>query len=122
MSKSEVAKPLYTDRVCSVILSKYPVEKGHLLVVSKAHYTDMLSAPDGVLAHMFKVTKRFGKITKERTKCVGIDIGVNIGIGSVQHLHIHILPRHSTRMIHFAPGKSEIRKKEANELRRLLKL
>jgi len=123
MPESEVARSIYEDRVCRVIISRYPVEKGHLLVLSKSHYKDMLAAPDSVITHMFKVAKRFGKRTKRGLGCMGMDIGANIGgSGSISHFHIHILPRYSSRMIHFAPGKNEIRQSEVNEIRRLLKL
>ena len=124
MPDREIRRMIYKDRVCSVILSRYPVEKGHLLVVSKKHYFDMLATPDPVIAHMFKVAKRFGKLTKGRMKSMGMDIGVNIGgSGSIHHFHIHILPRYSTRMLHFAhAGKDPILEKEIREVRQLLKM
>jgi len=123
MPESELSRTLYEDRVCRVIISRYPVEKGHLLVVSKSHYVDTFSAPDNVIIHMFKVAKRFGRRTERKLRCKGMDIGVNIGIaGSIHHFHIHIMPRYSNKMIHFAPGKSEIRQAEIKELKHLLKL
>jgi histidine triad (HIT) family protein len=123
MPQSEISRVIYEDGVCRVLISRYPVEKGHLLVVSKAHYSDIFEAPDPVIGRMFSVAKRFGRIVERRLGCMGMDIGVNAGsVGSIQHLHIHILPRYSMRMLHFAPGKNEIRQKEVNEIRRLLKL
>jgi histidine triad (HIT) family protein len=123
MPDSEIRRRVYEDRVCSVIINRYPVEKGHLLVISKAHYADMLSTPDSVITHMFRVAKRFGRVTKNKLKCMGMDIGVNIGgAGSIHHFHIHILPRYSNRLLHFGPGKDEIQEKEIREVRQLLKL
>ena len=126
MPESEVARRIYQDRVCNVILNRYPVEKGHILVISKRHYPDMLSAPDSVVSHMFRIAKRFGKIDKVKMKSMGMDIGVNVGgSGSIRHFHIHILPRYSNRMLHFASVKTrrnEIRRDEVRELARLLKL
>jgi histidine triad (HIT) family protein len=123
MPKSEIERSVYEDRVCRVIISRYPVEKGHLLMISKRHYANMLSAPDEVITHMFKVAKRFGKMTKRRLGCTGMDVGVNIGgAGSIHHFHIHIVPRHSNRMLHFAPSKNEIHQAEVKEIKRLLKL
>jgi len=123
MPESEVSRTLYEDRMCRVIISRYPVEKGHLLVVSKSHYADMLSAPDNVITHMFIVAKRFGRRTKRRLKCKGMDIGANIGIvGSIPHFHIHIMPRYSNKVLHFAPGKNKIQQAEIKELKHLLEL
>jgi len=123
MPESETSRSLYEDRICHVILSRYPVEKGHLLIISKLHYANMLSAPDNVIVHMFIVAKRFGKRTKKRLKCKGMDIGVNVGVaGSIPHFHIHILPRYSKKILHFAPGKNEIQQAEIRELKHLLNL
>lgn len=123
MPKSEISRSIYEDKVCRVILSRYPVERGHLLVVSKKHYADIFSTPDSAVTHMFKVAKRFGKITKTKMKCRGLDIGVNVGINSsVHHFHIHILPRYSNRIHSFRPGKNEIHRAEVNEIKRLLKM
>jgi histidine triad (HIT) family protein len=123
MPPSEIARVLYEDRVCRVLISRYPVEKGHLLVVSKAHYDFMLDAPDPVIAKMFGVAKRYAKISFKKFKCKGMDIGANIGIASsIHHFHIHIMPRYSNRILHFAVGKDEIRQKEVKEIMHLLKL
>jgi histidine triad (HIT) family protein len=123
MPEVERSRVLYEDRICRVMLSRYPVEKGHLLVVSKAHYASMLDAPDPVVGRMFNVAKRFGKITMKKLRCKGMDIGVNIGCaGSIPHFHIHILPRYSKRIIHFATGKNEIQRKEIREVMHLIGL
>lgn len=123
MPKSEILRSVYEDRVCRIILSRYPVERGHLLIISKKHYADILSAPDSVITHTFKLAKRFGKITRTKMKCRGLDIGVNVGAnGSIRHFHIHILPRYSKRLLHFAPGKNEIHRAEVNEIKHLLKM
>ena len=124
MPQGEVSRMIYADRVCSVLINKLPVERGHLLVVSKRHYKDMLSAPDATISHMFRVARKFGRLEMRKLKCFGMDIGVNIGgVSSVHHFHIHVLPRYSSRLLHFAyPGRNEIRKKEIKELRQLLSI
>ncbi|MDE1868689.1 MAG: HIT family protein [Candidatus Micrarchaeota archaeon] len=121
MPQKELARTIYDDKVCRIILSKYPVEKGHLLVISKGHYKDMLSTPDPIVSHMFNTAKRFGSKSKRKLKCMGMDIGVNIGgAGTVPHLHIHVIPRYSNRRKpHFAPGKHVIKDSEVDEVRRL---
>jgi histidine triad (HIT) family protein len=124
MPAGEVFRTVYRDAVCSVLINRLPVEKGHLLVVSKKHYSDMLSAPDPVVAHMFRVAKRFGRLEMRKLECFGMDIGANIGgMSSVHHFHVHVLPRYSSRLIHFAyPVRDEIRAKEMMELKQLLKI
>lgn len=128
LPETEAERVIYEDGVCRVMLNKWPVERGHLMVVSRRHYSDLLSTPDATIAHMFAVAKRFARRTKKKLGCMGMDIGVNVGgSGSIRHFHIHILPRYSTRVLHFAAARkktkrNEIRRKEALELIQLLSM
>lgn len=123
MPEHEITRVVYEDRICRVLISRYPVERGHLIVVSKRHYDSIMDVPDPLLGKMFSVAKRYGKITWRKFRCKGMDIGVNVGIASsIHHFHIHIMPRYSTRLLHFATGKNEISQKEAKEIMHLLKL
>lgn len=96
----------------SIIEDKYPVNKGHLLIVSKRHIAtaDELTANEwyelqSVLATAKKLINDeeiqkdiFGKIiTTEDTYPDGFNIGINEGEAAgqtVNHLHIHVIPRY----------------------------
>jgi diadenosine tetraphosphate (Ap4A) HIT family hydrolase len=96
----------------AIIEDKYPVNKGHLLIVPKRHIatTDELTANEwyelqSVLAAAKKLINDeeiqkdiFGKIiTTEDTYPDGFNIGINEGEAAgqtINHLHIHVIPRY----------------------------
>ena len=121
----ESAGIIYQDSTCLVILDKFPITRGHMLVISKEHYNDILAAPDDVAMHMFLITKKFSKRAIERLGAAGINIGSNIGAPAGQliwHAHIHIIPRYPNMKRNFDFGRhGEIAKEDIAELVKLLK-
>ncbi len=116
---------IYQNKECFVVLDKYPIEKGHLLVISNEHYKDMLEAPDDVVESMFAVSKEFALRLEERLGAKGINIGTNIGEEAgqkIMHFHIHVIPRYPGRERSFDFGHNrEIDAKTQNELSSKLK-
>ena len=98
MQRSADTKILFSDGLCYVILDKYPETRGHMLVISKIHFADMLSAEDATVAKMFSVAGRAAVISKKVLGAGGINIGTNVGAIAGQHImhfHIHVIPRYS---------------------------
>ncbi|MGC8669705.1 MAG: HIT family protein [Candidatus Micrarchaeia archaeon] len=88
---------IYQNKECFVVLDKYPIEKGHLLVISNEHYKDMLEAPKNVVESMSVVSKEFASKLKVKLGAEGINIGTNIGKEAgqkIMHFHIHVIPRY----------------------------
>ncbi|MEM0150080.1 MAG: HIT family protein [Candidatus Micrarchaeaceae archaeon] len=122
----ENSKILYKDSTCFVVLDKYPIEEGHLLVISNKHYENMLDAPDATVSNMFVVAKMFGQKLKEAFGANSINIGTNIGrlAGQrVMHFHIHVIPRYEGKGRSFSFGHNkELSAEEEQELMAKLKL
>ncbi len=86
---------VYEDDRTLVILDKYPASRGHLLVVTKEHYTSIMDAPLELAAHAFAVATRFGKVWGE-LGAPGVNIVTNAGREAGQvvfHFHVHVIPR-----------------------------
>ena len=85
---------VYEDKGCFAILNEYPASKGHVLVVSKKHYADMLSADDKSLDCCFEAAKKIAKRMRARLKPGrGIKLIVNMdGAEELRHMHIHVMP------------------------------
>lgn len=85
------------NKLAFVIYDKYPVNKGHVLVISKRHFASYFDAtPDEVTA-LNELIIQVKKILDE-LKPDGYNIGINIGEAAGQtifHLHIHVIPRYS---------------------------
>lgn len=116
---------LYRDDKCYVLTDQYPASYGHMLVISNEHYENALAAPDSVVADIFLVARRFGRLALERLGASGVNIDTNIGRSAgqaVMHMHIHVVPRYEK----MPNGKkydahTEITKEEREELLAKLK-
>lgn len=86
---------LYEDSRCIAVLDRFPVSRGHALVISKEHAQDLTFVTDETLAQMALVVKKIAKRIDEKLKPDGIKIVSNIrepaGQG-IMHLHIHVIP------------------------------
>ncbi|EQD51121.1 histidine triad (HIT) protein [mine drainage metagenome] len=93
--KSNSEKVIYESERCYVIPSKYPVSKGHLLVLPKEHYVDLSDTPGGVLGEMMLIAREFDRITESIFNAVGVGNIMNNGAAADQkifHAHMHVIP------------------------------
>ncbi len=89
---------LYEDDKVMAFLDIAPVNKGHSLIISKDHFTDIHETPEDVIADMMKIAKKISKGIKEGVGADGINIHMNNEKASGQvifHAHIHVIPRHN---------------------------
>ena len=80
------------------LYEKYPVNRGHVLVVPKRHVETYFEA---TLKEMDAITRLIievkGKLDQQFHPD-GYNIGVNVGAAAGQtifHLHVHVIPRYS---------------------------
>lgn len=89
---------VYEDDICISILDISQVTKGHTLVIPKTPYRNIFDIDSEVLAHLIKVVKKIAISMKSALNVEAVNIVNNSGPLSgqtVDHFHIHILPRHS---------------------------
>ena len=87
---------LHEDELCFAILDIKPVNKGHLLLITKEPYPDLQSCPDEVLAQLMKLAKQADATLRRQLGCDATNLIINNGKESgqeVPHLHLHIIPR-----------------------------
>lgn len=127
MSKISKEGIVYEDSKCYVVLDKYPVTKGHLLVIPKRHYKDMLEAPKDVIDEAYEVAKMAATKLREKLTADGMNITTNVGKEAGQlilHFHIHVIPRYRSGHQHaeFKYDHNHMITKELEaELQQLLK-
>lgn len=124
LSKSK--EVLYSDDVCYVVLDRYPISKGHALVVTNEHFADITYADDDTVAHIAVVANKFAKLSKERLHADGVNIGTNIGRAAgqaIMHAHMHVIPRYKGQGRNFNYGRNgEIKQDEKEELKSIFVL
>ena len=116
---------IYEDDTCISFLDISQLTKGHLLVVSKNHYSNFLEIDPEVLSHIVKVGQKIAKeFIKINPSIKGFNIINNcneISGQSVMHFHLHIIPRYEKDEFGFIENKKEVSKKEMEEITELLK-
>ena len=85
------------NELAFAIYDKYPVSKGHVLVIPKRHYASYFDATPEEVTAINELIIQIKEILDE-LKPDGYNIGINVGEAAGQtvfHLHIHVIPRYS---------------------------
>lgn len=93
---------VYEDDMVFAFLDINPLSRGHVLVLSKEHYENILEVPEDTYAHMAKMTKKISDKVQEVYKPEGILINQNNGKRAgqqIMHIHIHVKPIYKDTMV-----------------------
>lgn len=88
---------LHSDERAFVMLNKFPYNNGHLLVIPRAHVSDLngLSADDyrAVTDLLRATTQALGAALGPHGFNIGMNLGRVAGAGIDAHCHWHVVPR-----------------------------
>jgi diadenosine tetraphosphate (Ap4A) HIT family hydrolase len=106
------------------IYDKFPVSKGHALVISKRLIATWFDASDAEQAAMMSLVGEVRRSLDERLhpKPDGYNVGFNSGIAAgqtVPHVHVHVIPRYHGDVTDPTGGIRHVIPGKANYLRRL---
>lgn len=76
---------------------KFPVSKGHTLIVPKRHVANYFDLSTREQRALWLLVNRCKKILEKQYSIDGFNIGINVGEAagqSIFHVHIHIIPRY----------------------------
>jgi histidine triad (HIT) family protein len=91
--------PIYEDEETIAFLDIRPVNKGHVVLISKKHFEDLFETPDEVLTKLIISTKKIGKAIK---KALNPDrVVVAVWGEDVSHTHIHLIPKNKDDSLRF---------------------
>lgn len=83
-----------------VVMNIYPYNTGHLQVIPLRHVTTIEELTDEETKEMFVLVKKSVKLLKKVLDPIGFNIGLNQGGtasgASIEHLHVHVVPRFRT--------------------------
>lgn len=90
------SKTVYEDDILKVIMNINPSTDGHLLVLPKEHYVNIMDIKEDIVNHSLKVIKdTLYPLLKERLNCQGLTLAENNELGQeIKHFHIHLIPRY----------------------------
>ncbi len=101
---------IYEDDIIKVIMNINPDTNGHLLVLPKKHYENILDIDEDIIIHSIKIvrTKLYKKLKKD-LKCKGLTLAQNNELGQeIKHYHIHLIPRYENDNADFKYNKTNI--------------
>ena len=98
------SKKVYEDDRIIAILDVNPANPGHILLLTKEHYSIMPQIPDEEVAHVFMVAKALSNSMLRSIDAQGTNIIVANGIAAgqrAQHFMVHVIPRKDNDGINF---------------------
>jgi histidine triad (HIT) family protein len=79
-------------------LDKYPVTRGHVVVIPRVHAATLNELADDAVGGLFLAVKAVMRQVSDALRPVAMNVGWNHGKDAGQvvlHLHVHVLPRYS---------------------------
>lgn len=90
-------KYIFENDLSYAIYDKFPVNKGHILVIPKRHFPNYFNATPKEILAMNDIIHKVKNHLDKKNKPDGYNVGVNINEAAGQtiyHMHIHIIPRY----------------------------
>lgn len=87
---------VYEDDLIKVIMNINPNTNGHLLILPKKHFVNIMDIEPKIISHSIEVTKNtLYPLLKEKLHCEGLTLVENNELGQeIRHFHIHLIPRY----------------------------
>ena len=83
--------------LCYARWDRYPVSKGHLLVIPFRHIPDFFSMTPEEREAVLALVTECKEVIEENFSPAGYNIGFNVGVAAgqtVMHCHCHVIPRY----------------------------
>ena len=88
---------IFENTVGFVIYDKFPVNKGHCLIIPKREYADYFDSTKEEIEGLNKLLFQTKDFIKKKYNPDGFNVGINSGKQAGQtvfHMHIHLIPRY----------------------------
>ena len=89
---------VYEDDYLRAIMDASPANKGHVIILPKAHAANIFELEEAYIEKAFVLTKKIAIALKKLLNCDGVNILQNNGEAAGQtvfHFHVHVIPRYS---------------------------
>ena len=88
---------IYENKEFKVILDKFPSSVGHVLIITKKHYSNIFEIDPEEAGRLFTLAVRVSAVMKKAMGFDGVNILQNNGEEAgqtIHHFHLHIIPRY----------------------------
>lgn len=90
---------IYEDEICVAILDRYPIDRGHSLLMPRHHIEMITDMEDDQVGSLFARVPKIAKALMCGTGADSFNVGQNNGRSArqiVPHVHVHIVPRYNS--------------------------
>ena len=112
------SRKAYEDEIVIALFDINPANPGHVLLLTKEHYSIMPQIPDDEVAHVFMAAKSLSNSMLKGIDAQGTNIIVANGIAAgqrAQHFMAHIIPRKDNDGINFVLPQKTMEEREIEE-------
>ena len=109
------SRKTYEDEKVVALFDINPANPGHILLLTKEHYSIMPQVPDDEVAHVFMVAKALSNSMLRSIDAQGTNIIAANGIAAgqrAQHFMVHIIPRKENDGINFVLPQKAMEERE----------
>lgn len=86
------------NELCYCVYDKYPVSKGHVLIIPKRHSSNYFELTPAEQTVCWAMVNEIKQILDNKYHPDGFNIGINVSEAAgqtVPHVHIHLIPRYA---------------------------
>ncbi len=113
------SRKIYEDDKVFAILDVNPANPGHIILLTREHYSIMPQIPDNELSHVFIIVKNLSNLMLRSIDSQGTNIIVANGVAAgqrAQHFMVHIIPRRENDNILFILPQKTMQQQEIEEI------
>ena len=113
------SKKIYEDDHTIAVLDINPSNPGHILLMTKEHYSIMPQIPQDEIAHVFMVAKSLSNSLLRGLDAQGTNIIVANGVAAgqrAQHFMAHVIPRKDNDGVNFVLPQKSIEQSELDSI------
>lgn len=88
---------VWENELSYAIFDKFPVNGGHMLIISKRHVETFFDLTEEEQISMIKLSNKCKEYLDEKYKPDGYNLGLNCSESageSIMHVHMHLIPRY----------------------------
>ena len=92
-----------------VIMDRYPIDRGHCLVVTREHRQTILDMDAGETRRVFSVVPMVARAALKGLGADAFSVAQNNGRAArqvVPHVHVHVIPRYNDRGTDWSAGRT----------------
>lgn len=96
---------IYENEEFKVMLDRFPSNLGHVLILPKRHVANIFELDPEVGARLFRLAVQIASVMKKALNLTDMNLLQNNGIHAgqtVEHFHLHLIPRTENDGVHFS--------------------